>query len=176
MPWPATASSSRPRPDPDRPVTPVRPEPRTRHLFRLEVNVTRQIVGQVPEGYARRAGIVSGGRFTGDRLSGAVLPGGGDWPRQRPDKGLALDVRLMLRTDDGDTVYMTYTGRLIAPEDVRRRMAAGGTAHADEMYFRTLVQFEAATDARVAWLNDIVAVGIGSNGTQGPGYEVYELL
>lgn len=146
-----------------------------RPLFVVTFQTFPQIVGEVPLGYMRRSGIITGGHFEGERLSGTVLPGGGDWPVRRADGVIHLDVRAMLRTDAGDIFFMTYTGRLKMPPDGEARLAAGEPLGEDEMYFRTAIQFEAAAEP-IRWLNDIVAFSIGSRGTAGPSYRVFEML
>ena len=142
-------------------------------LFTIEFATTPQIVGSVPAGYFRRTGIITGGSFAGDRLSGTVLPGGGDWVLTRPDGVTHLDVRTILETHGGETIYMTYTGRLTQPADAAERLAAGHTLGEAELYFRTAVQFETAA-ASLIWLNDIIAVGIGHRRPAGPVYRVFE--
>lgn len=144
-------------------------------LFVLEVQTSPQWVGQVPLGYVRRAGIIREGTFRGERLSGTVLPGGGDFLMKRQDGVIHLDVRTILETDAGETIYLTYTGRRKAPADVDERLARGETIPAQAMYFRTAVQFETAASS-VSWLNDVVAFGIGHSRPIGPVYDIYELL
>ncbi|MCK9502996.1 MAG: DUF3237 domain-containing protein [Porticoccaceae bacterium] len=144
-------------------------------LFSVDFETHPQIIGDVPAGYFRRAGIISGGSFKGAALSGKALPGGGDWLIRRPDGVIHLDVRAILETDDGETLYMTYTGRLKSPPDGEERLARGETLSGSEIYFRTWVQFETAAP-RLLWLNDIVAVGVGQRRPQGPHYDIYELL
>jgi Protein of unknown function (DUF3237) len=58
---------------------------RTRPLFVMRLDVRPlQIVGQTP-GAFRRIGVVPGGRFEGERLSGEVMEGGADWQAVRAD-------------------------------------------------------------------------------------------
>ena len=58
---------------------------RTRPLFRLREQVPPlYVVGQTPNAF-RRIGVVTGGAFEGERLSGEVLPGGNDWQDVRKD-------------------------------------------------------------------------------------------
>ena len=61
------------------------------------------------------------------------------------------------------------------PSDGEERLARGETLSPNELYFRTSVLFETAAQ-RLIWLNDILAIGIGSRRPQGPCYEVFELL
>jgi hypothetical protein len=147
----------------------------SRPLFVLEVETKPQIVGDVPMGYFRRTGMIVSGRFYGPRLQGTLLPGGGDWLFRRNDGVIHLDVRAMLETDQGHTIYMTYTGRLKGSPAIDARMANGETISAEELYFRTLVQFETAAEP-LLWMNDIVAVGVGSRRPNGPVYSIHEIL
>ncbi len=150
-------------------------EIRFQPLFTVTFQTSPQIIGDVPHGYFRRAGIVSSGTFCGERLNGRALPGGGDWLIRRPDGVIHLDVRAILETDAGEMIYMTYTGRLKSDPAVDARLAAGEAIGSDEIYFRTAVQFETAAP-ELLWLNDIVAFGIGHRKPEGPVYEIFELL
>jgi hypothetical protein len=149
--------------------------PSFRPLFTIDFETTPQIVGSVPAGYFRRTGIIIGGTFRGDRLSGTVLPGGGDSVLRRPDGVTHLDVRAMLETDAVENVYMTYTGRLRFERGAAPGLTDGAAFGEDAAYFRTIVQFEAAAED-LLWLNDIVAVGIGQRRPTGPSYRVFEIL
>ena len=51
-----------------------------------------QDLGDTPQGRRRIIGI-TGGRFSGERLSGRVLPGGADWQVIRADGVADLDAR-----------------------------------------------------------------------------------
>src|ERR687884_736527 len=51
------------------------------------------------------------GTFEGPKLRGVVADvAGGDWAVVRADGSLKLDVRIVLRTDDGADILMTYSG------------------------------------------------------------------
>lgn len=148
----------------------------TRFLLELAVELdTPQMHGPTPAG-VRKVVPVLGGRFTGDRLSGTVLPGGGhDWALIRSDGSLRLDVRLTLRTHDGATILLAYQGFRSGPPEVMARLAAGEAVDPAEYYFRIAALFE--TDApRYAWLNNLVAIGSGERLSYGPRYRVYEVL
>ena len=150
-------------------------ELRTAHLFTLTLEVAgMQPVGATPAG-DRRVGLVAGGRFQGARLSGTVLPGGADWIMLRPDGATTLDVRLVLQTDDGAAIGMTYRGMRHGPPEIMDRVARGEAVPPGSYYFRTVVAFETAAP-RYAWLNRIVAVGTGERPPAGPVYDVFEVL
>src|SRR5436305_1479333 len=98
---------------------------RTQPLFVMRLDVRPfLVVGPTPGGY-RRVGIVPGGRFEGERLSGQVLDGGSDWQTVRGDGATSLDVRLTLKTDDDALISMTYRGIRHGPVDVMQRMEKG---------------------------------------------------
>ena len=150
-------------------------ELRTAHLFTLTLEVAgMQPVGVTPAG-DRRVGLVAGGRFQGARLSGTVLPGGADWIMLRPDGATTLDVRLVLQTDDGAAIGMTYRGMRHGPPEIMDRVARGEAVPPGSYYFRTVVAFETGAP-RYAWLNRIVAVGTGERPPAGPVYDVFEVL
>lgn len=150
-------------------------EIRTAPLFTLTLQVSgMQPIGQTPNG-DRRIGLVAGGSFQGERLHGTVLPGGADWIILRPDGSTLLDVRLVLQTDDGATIGVTYRGMRHGPQAVMERMNRGETVDPSEYYFRTAVMFETAA-AKYDWLNRIIAVGTGRRPPEGPVYDVFEVL
>ena len=96
-------------------------EIRTTHLMTLTLSVTgMQPIGATPNGN-RRVGLVAGGRFEGPKLNGNVLPGGADWIIGRPDGSTTLDVRIVLETDDGAAIGMTYRGMRHGPAAVMER-------------------------------------------------------
>ena len=152
------------------------PELRSRPLFRIDITLHPYLdVGATPLG-RRRIALVSGGTFEGDRLRGIVLPhGGSDWILQRADGSFQLDVRMMLQTDDGALIGMSYRGVRHASAEVAARLARGERVEASEYYLRTTPFFETA-DKRYAWLNAVIAVGMGDRRSDGVVYEVFEIL
>ena len=148
----------------------------TRPLFELRLEVPPLIdLGDTPYG-RRRIAAVTGGSFEGERLRGSVLGApGGDWLLQRPDGVLVLDVRIVLKTDDGALIYMAYRGLRHGAAEVMERLARGEAVDASSYYFRITPTFETAAPA-YAWLNRLLAVGIGHREPAGPVYRVEELL
>ena len=101
--------------------------------------------------------------------------GTGDWLLQRNDGVTVLDVRLLLRTDDGEHIYMAYRGLRHGPADVMARLAAGEMVDPATYYFRMVPVFETASK-KYEWINKIVAVGTGRREPAGPIYSVEEVL
>lgn len=126
----------------------------------------------------RRVSYIAGGTIAGERLSGEVLAGGGDWSElgQGAD-GAALtfiDVRSVWKTHDGALIYVTYGGRLVIPQAVLGAFRDPATVEqlpADSYYFRIQPTFE-TSDARYDWLNAVVAVGAGRRTAAGVRYRI----
>jgi hypothetical protein len=129
------------------------------HLFDLHLPIT--IAGLMPEAPGGTLVVVQAneGTFSGPRLRGTTVGPGGDWATVRPDGTLGLDVRLLLRTEDGADILMTYTGVGLD----------GGTR------IRTAPRF-ATGDERYAWLNQVQGVATGTtDGATFVDYQVYAL-
>jgi hypothetical protein len=147
----------------------------TAPLFVMRLVVPKVIsIGATP-GPFRRLGIVSGGTFEGERLSGEVLDGGNDWQDLRDDRATMLDVRLALKTSDGALIAMSYRGLRRGPADVLARIDRGEAVDPRSYYFRISPMFETASET-YGWLNRIVAIGVGHRLPQGPVYSVFEVL
>jgi hypothetical protein len=148
----------------------------TRPLFEIRLQVPQVLdIGDTPLG-RRRIATVTGGEFEGERLRGTVVGApGGDWLLQRHDGVTVLDVRVLLRTHDGEHIYMAYRGVRHGPAEVMARLAAGEVVDPASYYFRIAPVFETAAK-NYAWLNKVVAVGTGRREPSGPIYTVEEVL
>lgn len=150
-------------------------EIRTQPLFALRLRVSElQPVGAGPGGN-RVVGVVAGGTFQGERLRGEVLPGGSDWIIVRGDGCWELDVRLVLKTDDGALIAMTYKGLRHGSPEVLAKVAKGEPVDPALLYFRTAIFFETASE-KYGWINRLIGLGTGHRPPEGPVYEVFELL
>jgi hypothetical protein len=148
----------------------------TRPLFRIALSVPSIIeLGPTPQG-VRRIAAVAGGSFDGDRLRGTVLASpAGDWILVRPDGTMILDVRLVLKTDDDQLIYMTYRGVRHGPPEIMAKLGRGEPVAPGSYYFKIQPIFETSSE-RYDWVNRIVAVGNGQRLPEGPVYEVFEVL
>jgi hypothetical protein len=71
-------------------------------------------------------------------MQGKVLPqAGSDLLLVRADGSSQQDVRLILRTEDGALILMTYRGVRHAAAEVNARIARGEHVPASEHYLRT---------------------------------------
>ena len=151
-------------------------ELRAQPLFTIRMTLhPMQDLGATPLGH-RRIAPVSGGTFEGARLRGVVLPhAGSDWLLARADDSFQLDVRVTLQTDEGALIGMSYRGLRHASPEVTAKLARGERVDASQYYLRTTPLFETASP-RFAWLNNVVAVGVGERLPDGVVYEVFEVL
>lgn len=148
----------------------------SRPLFVLTLNVPKiEDLGVTPYG-ARKIATVVAGTFVGDRLRGTVQPSpGGDWLLLRSDGVLCLDVRITLKTDDDDLIYMRYTGMRHGPKEVMDRLNKGDVVDPALYYFRSVPVFETSS-VKYGWLNRAVFVATGRREASGPIYDVHEIL
>src|SRR5215467_8341259 len=68
-------------------------------LERYPIDGSRVIVNVRPGGWVK-----------GPRITGKIIAPGGDWVTVTPSGVSRLDVRLLIETDDGAHIYMTYNG------------------------------------------------------------------
>ena len=142
-------------------------------IFQIEVKPP-SVIGATP-GYDRRIGEIAGGLFEGDRLRGKILSGGSDWQSLRSDGAITLNVRLVMQTDDGALIGMTYLGMRHGPKEVMDRLSRGERVSPSEYYMRATPYFETASE-KYGWLNRVVSVGYGHRMTGGAIYQVFEIL
>ncbi len=103
---------------------------------------------------------VTGGTFSGPRISGTVHNGGADWITQVSGHS-SLDVRITLETDDGAIIYMTYKG-MVVPSD-------------SGLYWRVTPSFTTSSE-EYDWLNHRVFVGKSKQVEGKVAYDVFEIL
>jgi hypothetical protein len=143
-------------------------------LLRAEITLAAaQELGDTPLGRRRIIGI-TGGRFSGERLSGRVLAGGADWQVIRPDGVADLDARYTLETSDGALIYVRNRGYRHGPPEILRKLSLGEAVDPSLYYMRTTPRFETG-DARYAWLNRIVCVATGARRSAAVELEVFEV-
>lgn len=140
-----------------------RNELKTEFLFNARFNIDPNTnnwfdVGDGGEGRRLIAPVgKDGGRFEGPRMSGELQPSfGADWIRFRPDGIGNVDVRCVLRTDDGALIHMAYPG-----------LVYYGIKHPDypgANVVHTTPRFETGHPDYM-WLNTRICVGVGKTGS-----------
>ncbi len=119
---------------------------------------------------------VSQGEFVGERLSGSVNPGTGDWMLTRDGINI-VDARVVLKTHDGALIHMMYGGRIWFDEEVLPQLVDPTTRHKIEpskYYFRTTPLFETG-HSDYLWLNGVGGVGVGRLIKGGVSYDVFQV-
>lgn len=105
---------------------------------------------------------VSGGTFEGSKLKGTIVGPSGDWIEKRRDGSNVLDVRLLLKTDDAQNIYMSWHG-------IAYPMQGGA------LFARITPVFETGAP-RYLWLNNVVSVGVYQPMPAKVSYRVYQIL
>jgi hypothetical protein len=150
-------------------------ELKTRPLFIFQLVVQKpSIIGKTPL-TDRRVGEITGGTFEGDKLRGKILSGGSDWQSVRTDGSWTLNVRLVMETDDGHLIGMTYPGIRHGPKEVMDKIGRGEPVSPADYYLRAALMFETASE-KYGWLNNIIAVATGHRLPSGPIYQVFEVM
>jgi hypothetical protein len=104
---------------------------------------------------------VTGGKVTGDRLTGEIVGAGGDWILLGADGYARLDVRFTLETEDGAHAYVQYLGLLELTPAVQDILGGGSTpTDYGDQYFFTSPRVETG-DERYSWLNRTMFVSQG---------------
>ncbi len=148
----------------------------TAHLFDLvlEQRLINEL-GVTPLG-RRRVVDIEGGHFSGERLRGTVRRSGQDVALVRGDEVFVPDVTVMMETEDGALIFLRYTGRWRAdPGHMDRLLRREGDLTAGNSRLRVFGLFETSAP-QYAYLNELVAVGVGVVRPTGIDYSFHEVL
>jgi len=94
----------------------------------------------------------------GPKIKGKIIAPAADWLQLMPSGVSRLEVRLTIRTDDGQLIFMTYSGAIQTSKVQVDSLGKGATFKADDFYFITAPTFETNAE-KYAWLNAIWSVG-----------------
>jgi hypothetical protein len=119
---------------------------------------------------------ITGGTVRGPRLSGTVVPGGGDWYVRRGPTCIQLDARYLLRAEDGALIDVVNHGYYrTASAEAMERADRGEPLGPGELYYRTSPVFR--TDAPAyRWLAESVFVGLARSEGEQVCIRFYEVL
>ena len=149
--------------------------PSLRRVCDIEVSVGPiRDLGPTPRGRRRIIPILSG-TVRGERLEGAVVPGGADWQYARSDGVLELEARYSIRTKDATEIAVVNRGLRRAPPEIMERLARGETVDPALVYFRTVPEFEAPAGP-YGWLNESVFVATAARFPDKVQIRVFEVL
>jgi muconolactone delta-isomerase len=149
------------------------PEPRLIQVYRLEATLAQPLdLGDISQGH-RRIVPLTGGTFTGPKISGKLLPGASaDWQIVLADGTAIGDIRYTLQTDGGDLLYVQSRGVRHGSAEVLARLGRGEDVDASEYTFRTSTQIETAAPD-LDWLNKGVFISVAGRQPGGVIYETY---
>ncbi|NML21183.1 DUF3237 domain-containing protein [Pseudoflavitalea sp. G-6-1-2] len=137
-------------------------ELKSEFLFDLDLDVAPpQFIGSASNG-TRLIFPYKGGLVKGDKITGKILAGGGDWGLVLDSNTFKPDARATIETADGAQILVTYTGYNYASVKNVATITAGkgGELSPNDYYFRTSVSFETSAP-KYAWLNHTIGVGVG---------------
>ena len=95
---------------------------------------------------------ISGGFFKGEKLSGRIEGAGPGCTLTRPPDRNDIQVKLLLRTDDGENIFLSSEGTLLLDPAVEKRIVAGEDVPPTDYYYRLHLTFDTGS-AKYGWLN-----------------------
>lgn len=120
-------------------------------VFSARITLGPPVERGTVDGQRKRFIAITGGDVTGPKLTGTVLPGGGDWQSIHEDGLTELDARYSLKASDGTVIAVTNVGVRVASPEIIKRIAAGEDVDPALYYFRTTPRFEVAEGPHI-WL------------------------
>lgn len=141
------------------------------HLFDMHIELAPAQVVPSPAG-TRMIFVVERGVVAGPRLTGKVLPGGGDWVLMGTDRIGRIDVRATIETDDGALIFITNSGVAALGDEGLELYAHGEAVPWDKLYARSAPLFQTG-DERYVWLNATAAIAINELGPRHVNYRVF---
>lgn len=101
----------------------------------------------------------AGGWIRG-KVSGRIVDPSADWVTIVPSNAmrLRLDARVTIETDEHETIYMSYNGRMNCDKENADRFRKGEAIKADDCYLVNAPTFQTKSE-KYSWLNDVQAIG-----------------
>lgn len=141
-------------------------------LLRMQVELgTRYPIGLIPKG-RRTVWALKGGVVEGPKIRGTVMPVGGEFELIDSEGYYHIDVRLVIRTDDGANIFVQYFGALKMTPELIEKFQKGEDVDFGDSYFVTQPRFE-TSHKKYAWLNHAMAIAEGRGTKTGVDYLMY---
>ncbi|KAF2219601.1 hypothetical protein BDZ85DRAFT_268714 [Elsinoe ampelina] len=155
--------------------------PKLEYVFTLNVDLAPPVdYGSTSTG-DRRFIPITGGTFSGPKLSGRILPGGGDWNNVRSDGVVHVYAKYSIQADDGTIISITNEGYGRSSQDEMKGVFAsdynGAPDASSEWYTKTWPRFDVEA-GKHEWLGKSCFLGELLRPDR-PGHvkiEVYEIL
>lgn len=120
----------------------------TKHIWDAKVFIGEGVeLGKTKYG-TRRMIPITGGTFKGADIEGTVLPVGADFQVSRADGDTEFNARYMLKTNDGVLIQV-----------INRALFSPSADKKSPPYMRSVLELEAPSDSRYAYLNHAIFLG-----------------
>ena len=116
-------------------------------------------IGPGPRG-VRNVFALKAGKVWGPKVTGKVLPVGGEFQLTDPGGNYHIDVRMVIETDDEASIFMHYTGVSAMDNNASAILQERGFTEFGDHYFVTQPRFECGHE-KYKWLNTMVCVAEG---------------
>lgn len=118
------------------------PKVETEYLFYAEIKTARWY-SLTKDAFQNEILIspTAGGFFEGEKLSGTVECVGAGYTLTRPPNRNDIQIKLLLKTDDGEGIFMSSEGTLLLDPELERRLIAGEPVPAADYYYRFRLTF-----------------------------------
>ena len=145
------------------------------HIADLDVIVGSPVeVGETPAGM-RRVIPILGGKVSGPKIEGHILPGGADFQIVRRDGVTELQARYVIECESGSKIYVENSGLRHGSPEAMERLRRGEPADPKLIYFRATPRFETA-DTSYQWLTRHIFVCDGVRHPNRVGLAFYQVL
>lgn len=134
--------------------------PMLTYAFSMRIELLAPIEQGEIDGARQRFIPITGGTITGPKLTGTVLPGGGDWQAIHPGGLAVVHARYTLKAADGTVIGIDNQGVRVASAEVTEQLAKGADVDPNAYYFRTTPVFS-VQDGPHAWLRRATFVARG---------------
>lgn len=100
-----------------------------------------------------------GGWVKGPGISGKFVAPGGDWITVTPAGVARLDARIVIETDDGALIYMTYGGIVVSSKEAGEALGRGEVVTDKTWPYFVIAPTFRTSSEKYDWLNKVQAVG-----------------
>lgn len=128
--------------------------PKTEFLMSIDIKLDPSVV--IDKGM--RITNIPSGVVTGPNIKGTVHSPSADWVQILPSGVVRLDVRLLIKTDEGEAIYLSYNGVLKHSEKSLEKLRKGEeVTEQDGWYFVATPTFRTSSK-KYEYLNSVQAI------------------
>src|ERR1700753_3895529 len=147
----------------------------TRYAFTITAEIgAGTSAGEIGPG-VRRIIPITGGKVTGEGISGKVCAFGADFQIIRPNELIELEARYAFETDDGAVVYVENRGMRFGPVELLEKLRGGEPVDPKLIYFRTVPRFETG-HPKYRWLMENLFIGSAARHPDRVVIDVHQVL